>query len=103
MTHLTKAQLLSQDWDTYERESRVAARYPSIAASVDESMANHDAVSGRGCKALPLLLDDPEDSVADCDGAPDGSGPCDRHRYEQEIGSRLRRMRARGAQKGGRK
>ncbi len=92
--HLTKSQLLSQDWDTFEADCKAAARYPSIAASVAEAMRNSDAVHGK-CKALPFLLEDPEDSVADCDGASDGCGACDRHRMDQEIGSRLRRIRAR--------
>ncbi len=66
------------------------SNYASIANSVADAMANMDAVSGKGCHALPFLLDDPDDSVASCDV----DGSCDRHGdLAQVIGPRVRRWR----------
>jgi hypothetical protein len=88
---MTRDEMIALPLEELEREWREADRYPSIAASVADAMANTDAVSGKGCKALPFLIDDPDDSVSWCDV----DGACDRHRSAELIGPRLRRLRAR--------
>jgi hypothetical protein len=86
---MTRDEMIALPYEELER--RYPSNYGSIARGVAEAMANMDAVSGKGCKGLPFLIDDPEDSVSWCDV----DGACDRHGNADLIGSRLRRMRAR--------